>query len=144
MGSVIVYRVKTTLKRYHQSDMPTKTYAYHVSEIEVLTGNLVGSETDPNPKASTSVSGDILLNGVENGKGVKILGDFSRVVDENGEPKVVYHGTPNKFSTFDYSKIGSTTDYGILEVDFILQTIVLLPKAMQEQEVTKTKVMASY
>lgn len=30
----------------------------------------------------------------------------SKVVDENGKPLVVYHGTRNKFTTFDYSKIG--------------------------------------
>ena len=36
----------------------------------------------------------------------------SKVVDENGEPLVVYHRTPNKFSVFDVNKIGSTTDSG--------------------------------
>ena len=32
----------------------------------------------------------------------------SKVVDENGEPLVVYHGTTQKFSVFDKNKIGST------------------------------------
>lgn len=36
----------------------------------------------------------------------------SKVVDENGEPKVVYHGTPNEFWSFDKDKIGSTNDSG--------------------------------
>ena len=36
----------------------------------------------------------------------------SKVVDENGEPLVVYHRSPNKFTTFDTSKIGTTTDEG--------------------------------
>ena len=36
----------------------------------------------------------------------------SKVVDENGEPLVVYHRTPNVFSVFDVNKIGSTTDSG--------------------------------
>jgi hypothetical protein len=31
----------------------------------------------------------------------------SKVVDENGEPMVVYHGTDAEFSVFDYSKIGT-------------------------------------
>lgn len=36
----------------------------------------------------------------------------SKVVDENGEPLVVYHGTPNEFWSFDKDKIGSTNDPG--------------------------------
>lgn len=33
----------------------------------------------------------------------------SKVVDEEGKPLVVYHGTPNKFSTFDNEQIGNHT-----------------------------------
>lgn len=36
----------------------------------------------------------------------------SKVVDENGNPLVVYHGTNADFDTFDKSKIGSVTDAG--------------------------------
>lgn len=37
----------------------------------------------------------------------------SKVVDENGKPLVVYHGTKQgDFSSFDKSKIGAQTDYG--------------------------------
>ena len=38
--------------------------------------------------------------------------NVSKVVDENGEPLVVYHRSPNKFNTFDVNKIGTTTDTG--------------------------------
>ena len=38
--------------------------------------------------------------------------DVSKVVDENGEPLVVYHRSPNKFDIFDPAKIGTTTDSG--------------------------------
>ncbi|MBP5212705.1 MAG: hypothetical protein J6Z30_07595, partial [Pyramidobacter sp.] len=31
----------------------------------------------------------------------------SAVVDENGEPKVVYHGTSNTFDSFDKTRVGS-------------------------------------
>lgn len=34
------------------------------------------------------------------------LSDVSKVVDENGEPQLVYHGSPNSFDTFDYSRVG--------------------------------------
>lgn len=39
----------------------------------------------------------------------------SKVVDENGEPLVVYHGSPNDhIQKFDKNKIGSTTDKGVM------------------------------
>jgi hypothetical protein len=42
----------------------------------------------------------------------------SKILDENGEPMVVYHGSARSFSVFDESKIGSTTgdDYHALRV----------------------------
>ncbi|MBQ9430922.1 MAG: hypothetical protein IJU44_05155, partial [Kiritimatiellae bacterium] len=94
------YRVKTTLKRYADTERKTKAYAYDVSEIEVLTGNLVGPGDGSNPNANTSITGDMLLQGVRNSKGNLILEDFSKVVDANGEPKVVYHGTPKSNGDF--------------------------------------------
>lgn len=36
----------------------------------------------------------------------------SKVIDENGEPMVVYHGTPNDWTVFDTNKTGSITDDG--------------------------------
>ena len=37
----------------------------------------------------------------------------SKVVDENGEPLVVYHGTKDKFFVFDLTKVGTKTDTGM-------------------------------
>uniref|UniRef100_UPI0040571F8D ADP-ribosyltransferase-containing protein n=1 Tax=Alistipes sp. TaxID=1872444 RepID=UPI0040571F8D len=37
----------------------------------------------------------------------------SKIVDANGEPLVVYHGTPNEFTIFDKPKQGTSTDRGI-------------------------------
>ena len=37
----------------------------------------------------------------------------SKVVDENGEPRVVYHGTHGDFTVFDRAMIGFATDYGL-------------------------------
>lgn len=42
----------------------------------------------------------------------------SKVVDSNGEPLMVYHGSPNEFDYFDKNKIGSTTDYGVFGTGF--------------------------
>ncbi|MDE6493061.1 MAG: hypothetical protein K2L50_00565 [Bacteroidales bacterium] len=45
--------------------------------------------------------------------------DASKVVDGNGEPLVVYHGTPNKFTIFDASHIGETSgDRGLFGAGF--------------------------
>ncbi len=35
----------------------------------------------------------------------------SKVVDENGEPLVVYHATDNAFTVFDRARLGENTDY---------------------------------
>ena len=42
----------------------------------------------------------------------------SKIVDENGEPLVLRHRTPNEFTEFDKGKIGSTTDYGAFGLGF--------------------------
>lgn len=37
----------------------------------------------------------------------------SKIIDENGEPLVVYHGTTKEFTEFDLEKTGSSTDTGM-------------------------------
>lgn len=46
--------------------------------------------------------------------------NVSKVVDENGEPMVVYHGTSNKsfFHIFDYNKAGTGNDKGLYSRGF--------------------------
>lgn len=38
----------------------------------------------------------------------------SKIVDENGEPLVVYHGTKAEIESFDDSKVGSNMDFGTM------------------------------
>ncbi len=42
----------------------------------------------------------------------------SKVVDENGKPLVVYHGSSSRFTSFDLDKRGSKTDQGYLGAGF--------------------------
>lgn len=42
----------------------------------------------------------------------------SKIVDENGEPMVVYHGTKSNFTQFDLSKTGSNNDFGMWGTGF--------------------------
>ena len=47
--------------------------------------------------------------------------DVSKVVDENGEPLVVYHGTKHKFTSFDLKHFGKT-DLGFFGQGFYFST----------------------
>jgi hypothetical protein len=44
--------------------------------------------------------------------------EASRMTDENGEPKIFYHGSESDFQKFDKKKIGSATDPGWLGAGF--------------------------
>ena len=61
--------------------------------------------------SNNSITGAKLLQDVEKShkKGEKLL-DSSKIVDENGEPKVVYHQTSEQFYTFDIDKARKNSD----------------------------------
>lgn len=44
--------------------------------------------------------------------------DASKVIDENGEPRVVYHGTYSDFNAFDESHLGDVTDLNATNEDW--------------------------
>ena len=82
-----------------------------------------------NPKVSTKKSlitpemDASYLDAVERGdmttaqkmvmEAAKLAMPNTKVVDENGNPKVVYHGTPNYFNAFSKEMFGTSTDRGI-------------------------------
>lgn len=69
-----VYRAKTTLKLHKQLNQPTKAYAYEVTEIEILRGNVEDEfSLILQPSDRTSISTCILLNGVTDVNGVSYL-----------------------------------------------------------------------
>ena len=82
-----IYRVKVTLKEYTDENRPKKAYTYEATKIELLAGTLVGIQ-DSNPSTNNSITVANLLKGVEKsyGNGEKLLDDFTKVTDENGEP----------------------------------------------------------
>ena len=95
-----LYRVKVTLKEFADNNRPQKAYSYEATKIELLAGTLVGGKTS-NPNTNNSITGAKLLENVESAKekGKKLL-DYSKVVDENGEPLVVYHGSGDTITKF--------------------------------------------
>lgn len=57
----------------------------------------------------------------------------SKVVNEDGTPKVVYHGTNAEFTVFDNSMIGSSTQVGVLGNGFYFAETKELAKMYGEQ-----------
>ena len=88
----------------------SKYYDHRLTEIEKgsLIDNLNGlsNSVADNQDSLVSVSKDTKLKEL-------LQINSSKVVDANGEPMVVYHGTPNQFNTFNRELIGSSTDRGI-------------------------------
>ena len=103
-----IYRVKSTVRKVKQGD---RFYTYELQEMELTeerpqTGK--GEEqSSRNPNTSTnSISGAKLLKGVKKTNSDEYILDHSAVVDENGEPRVVYHASNAVGITkFDKSKI---------------------------------------
>ena len=72
----LAFRVKTTLKLYHEPGHPHKAYSYQVCNVEVIKGNEIlkgirRASARPNDRISMSVG--ILLNGVCDVNGVPLL-----------------------------------------------------------------------
>lgn len=74
------------------------------NNIWLTDANQVKSATKNNGAFSTE-SDSILFQSVDSPQFKKWFGD-SKVVDENGDPLVVYHGSPSKFDTFSKDYIG--------------------------------------
>ena len=53
----------------------------------------------------------------------------SKIVDTDGEPLVVYHGSKTMFDSFDDKKKGSGTDYGLRGRGFYFSTNINSSKA---------------
>lgn len=93
---------------------------FYLHEVEIKEklqfGNQVRNYMDgnhPNRNTKTGASRLIISKLLAEGKF-----NSSKVVDENGEPKVVYHGTSEIFDTFDRSKLGTSTDASSARLGF--------------------------
>ncbi|MDM7988097.1 MAG: hypothetical protein QUS13_12245, partial [Smithella sp.] len=104
-GNVIA--VKMTVKETSSPKNPIPLYSIQAIEIEKLALDA--------PQASFSNKVVSLLRSVK-------PDSVSKVVDENGEPLVVYHGTNADFNVFDPAKIGTATDSGQFGKGFYFHT----------------------
>lgn len=121
-GEIGLYRI--TVEEYYQSKKEPANKKFHnlkyIEKIADITGgrtfgkNRSGGSTDGNSAITYTVS-DVAYF-------VKKYDDeysappvvSETVLNENGTPKVVYHGSAEKFTVFSYGHIGSQTGVGIL------------------------------
>lgn len=68
----------------------------------------------------------------------------SKVVDENGNPLVVYHGTTSDFTMFDVSKLGANADHPSATLGFFFAKDPELANDFAGQERTGGKVIPVY
>lgn len=114
-----LYRVKSTVRKVKQGD---RYYTYEVQEMELAEesrANRKGEGEDPhNPNTSdNSITGAKLLKGVKKYNSSEEILNYSKVVDEFGWPRIVYHGTkwnplaekPGK-AVFDEDRVGENFD----------------------------------
>ncbi|MDR1584004.1 MAG: hypothetical protein LBS55_12260, partial [Prevotellaceae bacterium] len=113
-----IYRVKTTVKYFTDKSNENNVHSYEVIKIELLDETDNSTERNPDSQTVSPIAAAKLLQNVEKSyeKGKNLLDNHSKVVDENGEPLVVYHFTDEEFTTFDITKSSSytgTPDYNI-------------------------------
>lgn len=89
-----------------QSVRPNVTSKEQWAYARVYSSVMGGKASKVDAKELKMEMGGVLLN--PNFK--KWFGD-SKVVDENGNPLVVYHGTANDFKVFDKDKVGDNYRY---------------------------------
>lgn len=103
----VVYRVKSTVRKVKQGD---RYYTYEVQEMELLEDTqealgLLNTDNGRQLNSNNSITGANLLKGVKKTNSNEDILSYSKIVDANGEPLVVYHGSNWKgITTFDRSQ----------------------------------------
>ena len=110
------YYVRFTLQEINtrkKDIVPNQLHSAFVSDVEIMSaGNRVNTGNSP-ATAETSTPVDVKLqNFIESAR--TAVENSSKVVDENGEPRVVQHWTPNEFTVFDIGRLGENSgDNGV-------------------------------
>lgn len=140
----IDYTVKLTIG---VDENGNKYYDHALTEIEK--GKLLDQLND-----QAAVNGFISTGAKPNpsvtiGKDTKLLSilqtNSSKVLDENGEPKVLYHGTPNDFTTFDIDHLGETSgDRGLFGAGFYFNDVASYVEMFAHAKGGKGRVIATF
>ena len=114
----VLYRVKTTVKRYNNESEKTKAYSYEVTEIELLEGTH-GNDISPlHRTTNNSITIAKLLKGVKKNNSSEDILSVSQIVDANGEPMPVYHQT-NATLYVNRETVEVTVPAGILKLEIL-------------------------
>jgi len=100
------YPVKITLKQYFDSKKGTRLYSVEALTVEKIKS--AGQLADAGKTGSQAPIADFNKKIIQLAESVKSV---SKIVDENGEPQTVFHGTHSLFDIFDRNK-GSLNDAG--------------------------------
>lgn len=102
--------VKITVFEYNDN---SGNKIYSIEAVDIIKEKSAGLLEDDSKENPRSPITDFYAKLIELYDSTNSLNaNSSKIVDENGEPMVVYHNTPNEFTIFDENKIGSSTDAG--------------------------------
>lgn len=92
-------------------------------EIAVQSNTVDHANDSPDIREAIRIFGEPLVNLSKalfpNARvGDKFTPTVSKIVDDNGEPLLTYHGTGAKFSEFDFSKLGQSTKHPSSQLGF--------------------------
>ena len=111
------------------------------TEAEIIKGGTVKPGAVYDALTDSATFGKIILNPLYNINPKNV----SKVVDENGEPLVVYHGTGEDFKIFQHSKIGfNTKNKGIFGNGFYATDQRSLAERYAKYNRTNGKVMSLF
>lgn len=106
------YIAVTTVEEYYNesvNDVSRRAYNLKSIKIEPADGRLEKISTSPMSGTGSTISISDLYSLVKsNDKNFKEI-PASKVVNEDGTPRIVYHATDNEFYTFDKAKRGENT-----------------------------------
>ena len=103
-------RINGELAYVYMTVKETKLYGHRIYTLELDTIEKLGGNLDDHFKEmlNPTPSGVILQKLKE--KVNTFFENSSKIVDENGEPLVVWHGTPERFNVFDRTKTRANMD----------------------------------
>lgn len=121
VGNIALYKI--TVEEYFQSKTEPNKKRFHnlkyIEKVADVTGRRTfsqrnsGGSTNGNTSATTYSIADLLAFVKQYDKEFSPKPVHEAMLNDDGTPKVFYHGTNAEFTTFDRKKIGSNTDDGI-------------------------------
>lgn len=107
------YLVRYTV-RNHRTRKPEGLHQFHSQYVSEIKISSLSTETALSVRGAELAASDKKLSAFLQ----DVNKNVSKVVDENGEPLIVYHGTANEFTVFKRAFLGSSTDANSARIGF--------------------------